>query len=124
MQVTLTGVYVTPIDDYPSQIILNAGVTLSGTDGIYGEARRYASGRVRLVTTTGTFATAAIFAPSVTSAIRGILKSWAGRTVLIRDDRGLFVFGFFPQLDRTENPGLPVCDVSFALTETTHSIEV
>lgn len=123
--VTLTGVYLAPVDDYTLQTVLNAGVQpLSDRTGVIGEFRRFAGGRVRLITQSGTERGLAVTVSRATRTTRELLDSWKGQTLLLRDGRGRLVFGSYLTLEVTEQVGLPYCDLAFEFVEITTDVEV
>jgi hypothetical protein len=122
--VDLTGVYIAPVSSLSTLTILNAGVTLSEGYGVPGDFRRYAGGRMRLVTRVGSSTSVSVAITHADRTTREALAALAGQTILLRDGRGRAIYGSFLALDVQESQGLPYCDLAFTLNEITTDVEV
>lgn len=123
-QITLQGVYIAPVSSLSTLTILNAAVNVSAVPGVLGDFRRYAGGRIRLITRVGTDHSVSVSITHADRATRETLTALAGQTILLRDGRGRCVYGSFLTLDVQETQGLPYCDLGFTLSEITTDVEI
>lgn len=92
----------------------------SEDEGITGDVMTFAGGRQRAILSEGTQRQYAFKLRDVTDANVAILKSWKGRAVCVRNDRGLRLFGvyFDVKIDERKTKGL--YDLSMSVTEITY----
>lgn len=91
--------------------------------GVVGEVRTYAGGRSRPVLGAGTPGQTPLSIRTTDRAVIATLKSWAGRTVLVRDSLGRGEFGVFFEVPETDL-GTRWVDVDLTIRHVTGSVEV
>lgn len=101
--------------------------SLSEESGISGEVRRYANGVFRSVSAAGVVRSVEVELPYLDRVDLGILESWVGQPVMVRDPLGRKIFGTFFMVESSELPiGAvgTVSGVSFTLFALSLSEEV
>lgn len=90
---------------------------------IPADVRRYAGGRLRLVTKPGPARTVSVACKLADRAAVDTLRSWVGRLLLYRDPTGRKVWSMFGEVSITEIPGgdSTFADCSFVLREVSHT---
>jgi hypothetical protein len=86
-----------------------------------GEVRRYAGGRLRIVTQAGAATRLSVTARAVSSADLQTMRDLAGAVVLFRDAWGRKMYGAYFDLDVDDYRDRSGHDVKFVLTEVTYS---
>lgn len=119
--VALDTVILSLASDLTQMIPLDVS-SLSEDDGVAGETRIYANGRVRSITRAGRRRTVPITFDLVQDrATLGRLRTWIGKTVLARDPYGRKLYGVFHGLSVTERIPVDVVEVSLTLAEISYS---
>lgn len=93
----------------------------SGATARPTETRRYAGGRVRSITRTGSKRQTPVDFQLADRSDLNTLEDWVGKTVLYRDPRGLRMYCVFAEVGWSEIPGVAddVINVNLTLTEVT-----
>ena len=118
--VTLTSVWIANSLNLSTSVQLYT-TTLVETPQVAGSVRAYANGRQRVVAGASKPRTVAITPTLVSAADAATLASWVGQLVLLRDPFGLKVWGSYFSIARTQQVAPNVSDLTFTLTEVTHS---
>ena len=112
-RITLGTVHLAPTSDLSDQLVLdiNQSVNIRALTGERGSG----PGRQNMVT---------VRIESATLATRDKLRKWVGQELLYRDDSGLLMYGSFPNLESSHQPGLGRCSLSFTLVDNGRTAEV
>lgn len=111
-----------PVSDL-SQVVLVEHSVESYVESVPGSVRRYAGGRLRVVSTPGVSAVVQVKMDVSSRAAFAALRELRGVPVLFRDHAGRRVFGVFHDVSGEEllaHPDL-VGNVSFSITEVSFS---
>jgi hypothetical protein len=123
--VAFSGVFYAPAGDLSNTLYLDSMPTVTGGKQKPGELRRYAGGRVRLVTSSGQSQSASDSFEHISRADREWLESFVGELMLRRDGRGRCFYGAFLDLNVQEEQGWQeLCTVSLTFNEITRSFAV
>lgn len=89
----------------------------SEDEGVNGDVVTFAGGRQRAILSEGTNRTYTFKLRDVVDADVATLKSWNGRSVCVRNDRGLRIFGVYFDLKIDERKTKGYYDVSMTVTQ-------
>lgn len=121
--VTLTQLFLHDAADLSDYIAIDLH-DLPSTKEAAAEARTYANGRIRLVTTPAAKQSIAITCRNVSPANRAILEGWTGTFLMLREPWGRVRWGFYASLDDSQWKHKDVVDVSFTFQSITASAAV
>lgn len=119
--VTLASLWLNRVSDLTDSIVLSTMTGLTSTPQNAGAVRRYANGRMRIVTQAGVpnqFQVTTVASPRATIQW---LEGHTGQTVLVRDDRGRKFYATYFQPATAEHAYNGEGDVTFTLSEVTYS---
>lgn len=86
-----------------------------------GDVRRYANGRLRVVTQAGSVTTLDVTARRITAADLAKIDSWRGKVVLFRDVLGRKLYSVYLQVQVSDYTDRGGYDAAFKLTEVSYS---
>lgn len=88
---------------------------------IPGEVRRYAGGRLRIVSRPGKQQVLSVTLRYVPLVSIETLRSWAGSLLLVRDKRGRKLYGTFFSTEVSDLKGVAYADVTLEFSQVTYA---